>query len=37
MTVNKMGEGRKAVGNDQCSFAAQDIIIIDQKLDFVNS
>ena len=31
-----MGEGRGAVGNDQCIFAAQDIIIINQILDFVN-
>ena len=37
MAVNEMGEGRGAVGNDQCIFAAQVIIIINQILDFVNS
>ena len=34
MVVNEMGEGRGAVGNDQCSFAAQDIIIINEILDW---
>ena len=37
MAVNEMGEGRRAVGNDQCSFAAQDIMIVYQILDFVNN
>ena len=37
MAVNEMGEGRGEVDNDQCSFVAQDIIIIYQILAFVNS
>ena len=37
MTVNGMGEGWGAVGNVQCSFAAQNIMVIYQILDFVNS
>ena len=37
MAVNEMGEGRGEVGTDQCSFEAQDIIIIYQILDFANS
>ena len=37
MAFNEMGEGRAEVGNDQCCFAAQDIMIIYQILDLVNS
>ena len=30
MAVNKMGKGRGAVGKNQCSYAAKDIMIIYQ-------
>ena len=36
MAVNEMGEGKGPVGNYQWSFAAQDIMIRYQILDFVN-
>ena len=37
MAVNEMREGRGELGNNQCSFAAQDIMIIYQVLDFAIS
>ena len=37
MAFDEMGEERGAVGNDQCIFMAQDIMIIQELLGFVNS